>query len=200
MFLRCLQRSRAVAAMMLCSFLVAGDLWCNAQTDAPLPNKFQLRALFLYNFAKFTTWPETAFANPQDDFVLGIFGEDPFGANINEIAGKKVQGRTLVVRRLDNLQGIKRCHMLFICDSEKNSMPGILQELGDASVLTVAEWEGFIDEQRGGGGMINLKVEKQKLGFEINQVVAEGAHLKFDSRLLGLASRVITRSGERTRS
>ena len=59
-----------------------------------------MKAAFLFNFTKFVEWPESSFEDPQAPIVLGIIGDDPFGDDLERIiAGQKVQGRSLVIRR-----------------------------------------------------------------------------------------------------
>ena len=59
-----------------------------------------MKAAFLFNFTKFVEWPEGSFEDPHAPIVLGIIGDDPFGDDLESIiAGQKVQGRSLVIRR-----------------------------------------------------------------------------------------------------
>ncbi len=65
---------------------------------APDP-EYQLKAVFLFNFAQFVEWPASAFPNAETPLVIGILGEDPFGAYLDEtVRGETVNDRPLVVR------------------------------------------------------------------------------------------------------
>ncbi len=181
-------RQLAVAALALCVAAAAPGRLA-AQTSPYTP--YQHRALFLYNFAKYTEWPKEAFASDDAPFVLGILGNDPFGKNIDIIKGKTVKGRKLVIKPLSVAQEATGCHLLFIASSETNNLAQILKTLENTSVLTIAEAEGFLQAS----GMINLVAEKksaasQTVGFEINLAAAEKANLKLDSQLLKLAIRI----------
>ena len=161
-----------------------------AQTAAPTNpyTPYQHRALYLFNFAKYTEWPPEAFPGTNSPFVLGIVGKDPFGRDVDIIAGKPIKNRRLVVRRFESLREVHGCHLLFLGLSETNGLPEALTELQPSSTLTIAELDGFIPSH----GMINLVVEQkspgfQTIGFEINQAAAERARLKIDPQLLRLA-------------
>ena len=133
------------------------------------------------------------FASENAPFVLGILGEDPFGADIDIIKGKTIKGRKLEVKYFSSVQEAADCQLLFISRSETDKVPQILKALENSSVLTIAEAEGFIEKR----GIINLIAEKkaagtQTVGFEINQAAAGKANLKFDAQLLQQAKKVKT--------
>jgi YfiR/HmsC-like len=170
--------------------LVAGMLprALDAQTSPYTP--YQHKALYLFNFAKYTEWPKGAFKDETSAFVLGILGDDPFGSNIDIIRGKTIKGRKLVVKNYRSIEEVKDCHLLFICCSETNNLDHVLRALENTSTLTIAEADGFIEHQ----GMINLVVEQktpgsQVVSFDINKAATERANLKLDTQLLKLARR-----------
>ena len=162
--------------------------------DAPAQTSpytlYQHKALYLFNFAKYTEWPKQAFADDNAPFLLGILGNDPFRSDIDIIKGKSIKGRKLVVKYFHYLNEVTNCHLLFICSSETNNLTQILQAVDHLSILTISEAEGFIEQS----GMINLVSEQKSAGsqvvsFEINQAAAEKANLRFDTQLLKLARR-----------
>lgn len=160
-----------------------------AQTSPYTP--YQLKALYLHNFAKYTEWPKEALGDGNAPFVLGILGKDPFGKDIEIIEGKSIKGRKLIVKHFANVQEVKDCHLLFISSSETERLPQILKALEKSSILTIAEVEGFLQYS----GMINLVAEQkgpgsQSVAFEINRAAAEKVNLKLDTQLLKLAKRV----------
>ena len=46
--------------------------------------EYQLKAVFLYNFAQFVDWPSNSFNGDDAPLVIGIMGEDPFGAYLRK--------------------------------------------------------------------------------------------------------------------
>src|SRR6202166_5421953 len=79
-------------------------------------SEYLIKAGFIYNFAKLVEWPSTAFAQADSPIVIGILGDDPFGATLDRIvADKKINGRGLVVRRLKwsrDFKDVKDCNIL----------------------------------------------------------------------------------------
>lgn len=160
-----------------------------AQTNSFTP--YQLKALCLFQIAKYTEWPKEILGADNAPFVLGVLGKDPFGKDIEIIQGKTIKGRRLRVKYFAKVQEVKDCHLLFISSSETGRLPQILKALEKSSILTIAEVEGFVQQS----GMINLVAEQkaadsQTVGFEINRAAAEKANLKLDTQLLKLAKRV----------
>ena len=43
-------------------------------TEAPgqRPTEYEVKAAFLYNFARFVTWPDRAFADKESPLVIGV--------------------------------------------------------------------------------------------------------------------------------
>lgn len=149
--------------------------------------EYEHRALYLYNFAKFTTWPKEAFADENAPLVVGILGQDPFGADLNIIKDKVIKNRKLVVKTFNTVEEIKECHLLFISPSEEERLSTVLSALEKRSILTVTE----VKDEEAARGMINLVVlNDNRLGFDIDKAGAEAAQLKLDTQLLRLARKV----------
>lgn len=150
--------------------------------------EYQVKAAFLFNFAQFVEWPTNAFSNPQTPLVIGIIGDDPFGATLDEIVrGENVNGHPLVIQRFRQVEEIKTCHILFINSSEKNRAMEIIGQLKGRSVLTVGDTEGFATN----GGMIRFVTEKNKIRFRVNLEAAKAANLTISSKLLKAAGIVV---------
>ncbi|MBI4515287.1 MAG: YfiR family protein [Deltaproteobacteria bacterium] len=158
-----------------------------APAQAPVASEYQVKAAFLYNFAKFVEWPAPASAEPDGKFVIGVLGDDPFGSDLDEvIRGKTVNGQPLELRRFQPAEDVRGCHIVFISASESGRLEGILASLRQSSVLTVADMPGFSER----GGMVTLLRKGTRVGFEINTVPAIEAGLRISSKLLQLADTV----------
>jgi YfiR/HmsC-like len=143
----------------------------------------EVKAAFLYNFAKFVEWPEAAFRGPREPLTLCVLGSDAFGRELEAaIDGKTVQGRQVVIRRTLQILGLEACRILFVSSSERPRFEQILASVGRRPVLTVGEDVTFART----GGIINFVVESKRIRFQINQGAAERAGLKISSRLLEL--------------
>jgi hypothetical protein len=155
----------------------------NTVAKAQDASEYQVKAAFLYNFAKFVEWPGNAGANPDAPVVIGVLGRDPFGREIDRaVEGKTVNGRRLMIKRFSSLEAYEYCHILFISSSERNNLPQIIAAVRNSSVLTVSETDRFAHI----GGIINFVTIENRIRFEINQAAAERAGLKISSKLLSL--------------
>lgn len=148
----------------------------------PRSLEYEIKAAFLYNFAKFIEWPAKGPADTST-IIIGTLGEDPFGDTLRTIEGKSIEGRKVVTKRFKSVRDLEFSHVLFISPSEKERLGEIMKVLKDWSVLTVGEMAGFVEA----GGIINFIIEGNKVRFEINAVNAERARLRLSSRLLNVA-------------
>jgi hypothetical protein len=172
---------RAIPILSLL-WLLAG-ISLNAQQ--PQPTEYQLKAAYLFNFARFVEWPKTAFQNPTSPVVIGILGENPFHDDLSRVIGSKlVDTHPVVIKEFRSASEVTNCHVIFISSSEKKKLPEIFQSLKGSNVLTVGETERFIEA----GGMISFFLERTKIRFQINKDAAEAAGLKVSAKLMTLAS------------
>lgn len=153
---------------------------------ADLPTDYEVKAAFLYNFAKFVHWPDEALSGPV--FVVAIVGDDPFGPVLDRaFAGKTVQGRPVEVRRGKAAREFAAAQMVFIGSSERTHLGETLAVLKNSSALTVGDMDRFAD----GGGMVGFRTMDSTVRFEINLREVRLARLQMSSQLLRLAQRVI---------
>ncbi len=148
-------------------------------------DEYQVKAAFLYNFAKFVEWPPEAFEKPSQAFVFCVLGEDPFGRALDEVLdGRKIGGRASIVRHISDARRAKGCQILFVGSSEPKSVLADLAGIGDFGLLTVGE----SDTPAAEGMIIDFTLEDGKIRFVINAAGAEREKLRFSSRLLSLAT------------
>ncbi len=147
-------------------------------------SEYQVKAAFLYNFAKFVEWPSNGDAKPVK---IGILGDDPFGDYLDDaIRGKTIRGRPIEARRFRSIGDLQVCDILFISGSEAKRVREIFKALSGVPVLTVGEGRDFAEE----GGMIGLIIEAGKVRFDINNKAAKASGITVRSQLLQLARSV----------
>jgi YfiR/HmsC-like len=157
-----------------------------AQAQDSAPTEYQIKAAFLFNFAKFIDWPAAAFDGPTSPMVFGILGDNPFHEDLTRtLQNKSIADHPLVIREYRSAAQATNCHILFISPSEKKRLPEILKTLSGCSVLTVSETDHFTES----GGMINFFIQGSKIRLQINNAAASKAGLKISSKLLSLAAR-----------
>jgi hypothetical protein len=176
-------RLSATILMLVSVVLTTGK---SRAQDAP-PSEYQVKAAFIFNFAKFVEWPATAFSDAKSPLVIGILGENPFGEDLERIVhAKTLNQRSIEVKKnCQNAEEAKKCHVLFISTSEKKRLQEILSAVAGTNILTVSEMDGFIEA----GGIINFFREGNKIRFQIDHATAKKSGLKVDSKLLGLGKK-----------
>jgi hypothetical protein len=59
-------------------------------------SEYEIKAAYLFNFAKFVEWPAGTFDSNTSPILIGILGEDPFGDSLNRtIEGKSINGHPI---------------------------------------------------------------------------------------------------------
>jgi hypothetical protein len=177
--------------MLLCwralGSLVALAMLLHTAT-AQSATEYQVKAAFLFNFAKFVEWPADALPAPDTPLQICVLGQDPFGGDFEQvIEDKAVNGHRLEVAHPDGVPQARACQILFIASSEKQKVRDILRGLAGASVLTIGDTPGFAQK----GGVINFVLDESRVRFEINLKAAERAHLKLSARLLTVAKLIV---------
>jgi hypothetical protein len=149
----------------------------------------QVKAAYLYNFAKFVEWPDTS-RGADEAAVICVIGDDRTSEVLQQaVSGKKANGRRVEARRPRSSNEFKACWVLFIGYSDKDHITGILRSLQSSDVLTVGQTDQFLAL----GGMINLAERNGTIELEIDPETAGAAGLKVSSRLLVVARIVSNR-------
>lgn len=152
------------------------------------PKEYELKAVYLFNFARLAAWPDTAESSKRDSFAICVLGEDPFGSFLDAvISGEHIGGRAVVARRISDPRDAAACHVLYVSSSEEKRLKQILMALNKARVLTVSDMPEF--SQR--GGMIQFVTEDNKVRFEVNLRNTSDSGLTLSSELLKVAVAVI---------
>jgi hypothetical protein len=160
----------------------------STQAQSPTAGEYQVKAAFLFNFAKFVEWPASSFSDASAPLRICVLGRDPFGeALLNITKDKTVNGRRLEVDQGMDLQAARTCHILFIASSERTRLKQIFEGLRGSDALTVGDTKGFVEQ----GGMINFVLEHDRVQFEVNRKAAEESGLKISSKLLIVAKLVL---------
>lgn len=155
------------------------------EPTAPDDKEYVLKAVYLYALGCNTHWPSSAFAHPDDPFVIGVLGPDHFGAVLREIARKKtLQGRKIEIRHFASLADFRRpCQILFVSgDLDPDQQQTALRELPSRGLLLVGESPGFLED----GGAVTFYREDDRVRFTVNADAAKRADLEMGTQLLKL--------------
>ncbi len=163
--------------------LVLANSLTAAPPGEPL-DEYQVKAAFLFNFAKFVVWPPTTFDSPSAPINLCILGLDPFAHSLEQtLAGRLIEGRLFVLRHVLNVKQVGGCQILFISSAEDKRSPPNLEEIATLAILTIGESPVSGTD----GVIINFRLDNGKVRFDINVKAANRAKLQISSRLLSLA-------------
>lgn len=155
--------------------------WPGADLNATDPGpraEYLLKAAFLYNIAKFVEWPDN-----ENTTITVCLTNDAFGATIDSITGKSVQGRPIAVKYAATPQSVRRCHMVFVDMQEGRRGAEFLEALAGEPILTICDQPDCAQR----GVMINLQRRDEKIGLEMNLAAIQRTRLKLSSQLLKLA-------------
>jgi len=164
--------------------MLAGSLGFTAE---PVSKEYQLKAAFIYNFTKFVDWPAQRSGAKDSPFTIGVFGNNPFGDELNKLAqGRSVNGRPMIIKNITSTNEAASVDLLFVSSGQEELLGKLLVVIQGAGVLTIGESKAFADH----GGIINFVTEADKIRFEINLDEAERGGLKLRAQLLNLAKNV----------
>ncbi|MCG8042522.1 MAG: YfiR family protein [Candidatus Thiodiazotropha taylori] len=142
-----------------------------------------LKTVFIYNFAKFTRWPEDQSKPTRDALTLCSVGDDSITNNLPKLAGRVLRGKPIKSVKISNESELGECHVLYIAQSTHNRIQEILQPIKMRPILTISEMQQFSQN----GGMIELTQDQEKLRFIINLNTTRSSGLRLSSQLLDLA-------------
>lgn len=146
--------------------------------------EYRVKAAFLYNFAKFVSWPAEKFAGPQSPFEVCVLEPDPFGTALDDtVRGKTVDGRPLLVRRASTVDSLRSCHLLYADNPSSPRIEEILNQLAASAVMTVHSGEHTLP-----GGVARFYLDDRRVRFEINAASAERANLQLSAKLQSVAT------------
>ena len=177
---------RAVKGLWPLLLWLAACLLYSGKVPAQVFKEYDLKALFLYNFAQFVDWPAEAFPSATTPLVIGVLGQDRFGKSLEDLTQTETAShRKLKIERSRRFADVQNCHILFIDQSESANLDEILRKCRGKPILTVSDIEGFSHR----GGMIEFitNEKEKKIRLRINNSDVKDTHLAISSKLLKLA-------------
>jgi hypothetical protein len=175
-------RNFAFMAALLAFCLCSAEAHANA-TDRP-PTEYEVKAAYIYNFAKFVSWPADAFPTRNSPLIIGVLGDNEFGSLLETLVkGKTIQEHPISIRFPQKPADLRSCHMIFISTSEIKKIKPITEALGPLPILTITESDTGSQTK----GILNLFIEEGRVQFEVDITGAERVHLQISSKLLRLA-------------
>jgi TonB family protein len=139
-------------------------------------SEYQVKAAYLYNFAKATEWPAEVLPRADSTLVIGVFGGDDDFARLlgSTLGAKMVNGHPVEVKHLRSPDELRSRQVVFFRASEPNT-GAALASLAGARVLLVGEDSNFLAQ----GGMINLVLHGGRVTFEVNPDAMERGGVRY---------------------
>jgi len=146
----------------------------------------RIEAAYLYKFGSYITWPAEAFAGSDSPFIIGVAGDDGMADELTIlVAGRSMNGRTVLVRRVRPGQNIAGIHMLFVAAGTPQG-DALITAAHD--VHTVAITEGSDGLERGAD--MSFVLVNDRVRFNVSLSAAQRDGVKFSSQLLSVADKV----------
>lgn len=171
-----------LSSMLLITLVLALPLPADA-LDEPT-----LKAVYLYNFVQFVTWPHEASGDTANGNTLRlcIVGGDP-GGQIVALNGRPVRRMKIQIQQEDKTALPGKCHVVYLPAGSVGTLARLIETTHSLPVLVVSEDEAATPL---GAAISVFEGRERKLEFDINLSAARNAGLQISSRLLQLARRV----------
>lgn len=171
-------RSVTVGAAILTGMAAAAT-----RADAQVVSTPGLTAAFIFNFVKFTTWPEDVLRD-GNTIVICVIGSDQISDALSQLTrDKAVEGHPLAIRRTDLDRPLTECHLVFGASLNRASAQALIRAVAGRPILTVSDFDDFAIH----GGMANFFIDGGRMRFAVNPAAADRARLRISSKLLALA-------------
>jgi hypothetical protein len=173
-------------AVLVLGLVALGTRANTARADAVYPEE-AVKAIFLYRFAGYVTWPVPAANAPE--FTIAVLGAENVAEQLREFLPEHpIQGRTARVATIQGLGQLGDAQMLYIGPGVAGKLSAMIEALKDRPVLIVTDRPGALEE----GSTVNFLIERQHVRFEISTAAAKRSGLVIGSGLLTVAERVKT--------
>lgn len=157
-----------------------------ARSEASPEHKgiYEMQALFLYNFANFVEWPDSAFPSAASPVRMCLFGGIPLDTFVKVFDGTRIKNRELVIVQVQTLEALsKSCQILFVGFDKKDYVSQLLKDGNHTFVLSVSGIENFAEQ----GGVINITRTADQMQIVVNLESALKNGLYISSDLLSIA-------------
>jgi hypothetical protein len=148
-----------------------------------------LKSALVFNFAKFTNWPQDALPR-NAELVACVIGSHDVGQALERaVKNRMLDGHPIIVSDRgvgDARPSFRTCHLLYITGRDARLFEGLLTELRGTPILTIVD----VDDPSTADGIVALFVENGRVRFQIDNGLARQGRLEISSRLLSLASGV----------
>ncbi len=147
-------------------------------------DEYDVKAAFVFNFARYASWPKGTFAKADSPIVVAVVGKDPFGKKLEAVINKrKIGKRPVIVRRYATAADIKEAHLAVLGKLSSEEQKAAVKTLKKRGALIIADSGGTEKS----GASLGFIVDKSKIRFEVHAKNLKASKIRLGSQLLKLA-------------
>lgn len=145
---------------------------------------YKAYSLFIYNFMKYTNWPE----GDEGSLKVAVVGDSKIYKHFSEtIKSKNINGRVIDVLLIDKTNDFKDMDLVFIPFGKSSSTSNIVESTTQKPIIVVTEREDQIKK----GACIAFTISNNgRLSFILNDQELADRNLKIANTLRGLATKI----------
>lgn len=179
--------SRSLRFLVLAITLAGLPLLAPAQ----IADEQKLKIAFIYNFFQFIDWPAEAFSAPDQAITVCVFGKDSFDGGLIALTKRTARQRPIEVAYPDSLERAKKCHLLYLEDTQNPSHTALLKGLSQHPVLTVSTGGDIAS------GLVAVDFTRHdgRLRLALNLDTLRKAQLRVNAKMIEVALTVYGKSG-----
>ena len=141
-----------------------------------------LKAAFLFNFVKFTTWPSDVLPDAAPLQMCVVNAPAIGSALAQAVEGRTVAGHAIQVTQPGETGNLRGCHVLFVSGTRAAAAKTVLA-VRDVPVLTVSDLPAFAAD----GGIAQFHVQQGQLRFYFAVDAVRASRIQVSSKLLILS-------------
>ena len=164
-----------------------------AMAAQSIPQEYELKAVYLYNFLQFVNWPAgPCSVGGKRVEEIAVLGDSPIGESLKNLQAelKRTRGVEISLRfygpYVEDMD-LSGCQLIFISQPELKHIKKIISSLKGKTALLVADDEDCLEQ----GCMIALLTQSSKIRWAVNRRSIEDSGLKMNARLLEMAIKVL---------
>jgi len=169
---------RRLLLFLLLLSLITG----NAVSQIKQLPEYSMKAAFVYNFTLFTRWPTL----PDNTLKICTLHADRLREELEQFVTEQPHGAKLIIHKITHNQEVAQCQVMFLSGEDLSQASAILSLAKENPVLTITDVPVLIQKDV----IIVMKIENQRMVFEIDLKAAKNRGLYLSSRLLSLAKKV----------
>lgn len=145
-------------------------------------SNYKAYSIFIYNFTRYTNYPENA---SSGDFVITVLGKSKITEELNLMAAQKnINGRKFKINEVQEVSEIENSHMVFVSSGRSGALDELKAHIKQSPTMIVTERDGLVKK---GAHLSFVALENQSLRFEVNHEALEFNRLNMSKSILALA-------------